>query len=276
MLCLIILPILSNWPIAALGLPKLKHSKTRNGAENNKSVHFVKELGNGRMSLSEQRLYRDGPQPEGCTVEHLKVDRSLNKAEAEGFDDCSTIPNDALDTSQPYFFRGLVDYSPDGIVVVDEAGRIVFANRTCESLLGYSEQELMGQTVDMLVPDAVRPNHAGYRATVTKSMTSRTMGRLTHLEARTSSGACIPVEIALTPLASDFGHFVVATIRDAARLNIEIKDRFGHPVVPREWFLVPLTTIDDAVSKIKDGTISKHRYSVDSAQLEPIEAELSS
>lgn len=45
-----------------------------------------------------------------------------------------------------------------------------------------------------------------------------------------------------------------------ARLDIEIKDRFGNPVTPREWFLVPLHVIDEAVEKIKDGTISKYSY----------------
>jgi T5orf172 domain len=52
-----------------------------------------------------------------------------------------------------------------------------------------------------------------------------------------------------------------------ARLDIEIKDRFGQPVVPREWFLVPLFVIDQAVEKIRDGTISSYRYDPKSASL---------
>ena len=52
-----------------------------------------------------------------------------------------------------------------------------------------------------------------------------------------------------------------------ARLNIEIKDRFGRPFVPREWFLVPLYAIDEAVAKIKDGTISNWTYDPQTAQL---------
>jgi len=55
----------------------------------------------------------------------------------------------------------------------------------------------------------------------------------------------------------------------AARLDIEIKDRFGNPVVPREWFLVPLFVIDEVVKKIKDGTISKYTYDTESASLLP-------
>ena len=54
---------------------------------------------------------------------------------------------------------------------------------------------------------------------------------------------------------------------DAARLEIEIRDRFGNPVVPREWFLVPLFAIDEAVEKIKDGSITDYEYDPSSAKL---------
>jgi len=60
---------------------------------------------------------------------------------------------------------------------------------------------------------------------------------------------------------------LIHRIFDAARLDIEIKDRFGHPVIPREWFLVPLFAIDEAVEKIKDGTITGHVYDPQSARL---------
>lgn len=60
---------------------------------------------------------------------------------------------------------------------------------------------------------------------------------------------------------------VIHRIFDPARLNIEIKDRFGHPVVPREWFLVPLCAIDDAVEKIKGGTIAHYIYDPNTARL---------
>lgn len=52
-----------------------------------------------------------------------------------------------------------------------------------------------------------------------------------------------------------------------AQLDIEIKDRFGHPVVPREWFLVPRFVIDEAVEKIRDGTITEYRYDPKEAAL---------
>ena len=54
---------------------------------------------------------------------------------------------------------------------------------------------------------------------------------------------------------------------ETARLDIEIIDRFGQPVVPREWFLVPLFAIDETVEKIKDGTIGSYEYDIENAKL---------
>jgi hypothetical protein len=60
---------------------------------------------------------------------------------------------------------------------------------------------------------------------------------------------------------------IIHRIFDHAKLEIEIKDRFGQPVVPREWFLVPLFVIDEVVAKITDGTIEEYDYSVQRAKL---------
>jgi T5orf172 domain len=60
---------------------------------------------------------------------------------------------------------------------------------------------------------------------------------------------------------------LIHRVFDPARLDIEIKDRFGNPVVPREWFLVPLFVIDEVVEKIKEGTISDFVYDPKSASL---------
>lgn len=60
---------------------------------------------------------------------------------------------------------------------------------------------------------------------------------------------------------------LIHRIFDSARLDIQIEDRFGRPVVPREWFLVPLFAIDDAVQKTKDGTITQFVYDPQQAKL---------
>lgn len=83
------------------------------------------------------------------------------------------------------------------------------------------------------------------------------------------------VEIAATYKLSNINRTklenLIHRIFDSARLNIEIKDRFGFPVVPREWFLVPLFVIDQAVERIKDGTITDYRYDPASASLKRID-----
>lgn len=60
---------------------------------------------------------------------------------------------------------------------------------------------------------------------------------------------------------------IIHRVFDAARLNIEIKDRFGNPVVPREWFLVPSFVIDEVVDRIKDASISNYVYDPHQARL---------
>lgn len=64
---------------------------------------------------------------------------------------------------------------------------------------------------------------------------------------------------------------IIHRVFDPARLDIEIKDRFGNPVVPREWFLVPVFVVDEAVERIKDGTITKYVYDPMTARLIKVE-----
>lgn len=63
---------------------------------------------------------------------------------------------------------------------------------------------------------------------------------------------------------------LIHRIFDPVRLNIEIKDRFGNPVVPREWYLVPLFVADEAVNRIKDGTITDCQYDPGTASLKRV------
>jgi hypothetical protein len=60
---------------------------------------------------------------------------------------------------------------------------------------------------------------------------------------------------------------LIPRVFDLARLDIEIMDRFGQPIIPREWFLVPLFVIDEVVARIRDGTLSSFRYDPKSASL---------
>lgn len=111
-------------------------------------------------------------------------------------------------------FRELLEAAPDAIIEVDRDGRILTLNAKTEQLFGYGREELLGETVDALVPDHVRANHAGYRAKYAAHPVTRPMGSGLALEGRRKNGSTFPVEISLSPVRSDNGFRVTAVIRD--------------------------------------------------------------
>ncbi len=114
-------------------------------------------------------------------------------------------------------FRALFAASPDGLVLVDSAGVIRLANPTVSQLLGYSNEELVGASVEMLVPDNIRPRHAAYRHAYEEAPRSRPMGgTATELVARRRDGSEVMVEIALSPLQPLGLPYTMASIRSVA------------------------------------------------------------
>ena len=111
-------------------------------------------------------------------------------------------------------FRSLFAAYPDALVVADTAGRIVLANPAAASLLGYAVDELVGASIDMLVPDGIRPRHAAYREAYSRAPRTRPMGTQMELVARRRDGSEVMVEIALSPLQDHGLPLVVAAIRD--------------------------------------------------------------
>ena len=110
-------------------------------------------------------------------------------------------------------FRSLFAAYPDGLIVADGEGRIVLANPAAAELLDYPAQDLVGLTVDALVPDAIRPRHASYRDAYLKAPRARPMGTQMELVARRRDGSEVMVEIALSPLQNHGLPYVVAAIR---------------------------------------------------------------
>lgn len=110
--------------------------------------------------------------------------------------------------------RSAVDAAPDGIVVVDEAGTMVFVNPMVEQLFEYGRDELVGRSVDVLLPEAVRGSHAARRARYVDHPLTRPMGTGLDLRGRRRSGAEFPVEISLSPVRSGGHTLVIAIVRD--------------------------------------------------------------
>jgi len=111
-------------------------------------------------------------------------------------------------------FRELIEGAPDGILQVDGTGTIILSNRTAETLFGYSPDELVGKSVDHLVPETHRAGHAEHRANFAEAGIARPMGMGLDLHARRKDGSEFPVEISLSPVKTEAGIQVVAVIRD--------------------------------------------------------------
>jgi PAS domain S-box-containing protein len=120
----------------------------------------------------------------------------------------------ALGIDEQSVFRSLHAAYPDALLIVDGAGTIVMTNEAAETLLGYTSFELVGMSVDELVPDAIRSRHASYRQAYAQSPRARPMGTQMDLVAKRKDGSEVMVEIALSPLQARGLPLVVAAIRD--------------------------------------------------------------
>ena len=109
----------------------------------------------------------------------------------------------------------LADALPDGIVVVDASGRILSASARLEEMTGYPADELVGRSVDLLVPAEMRGSHAAHRTRYMAHPGVRPMGAELNIVCERADGSTFPADIALSPMDIGGELFVVATVRDA-------------------------------------------------------------
>jgi len=119
-------------------------------------------------------------------------------------------------------FRGLLDAAPDAMVIVDREARIVLVNRQAQAMFGYGVDELLGQTIEILIPENLRAGHVRHRDQYLARPRTRPMGAGFDLVARRKDGSQFPVEISLSPLETPEGLLVSAAVRDVTgRKQIE-------------------------------------------------------
>jgi PAS domain S-box-containing protein len=119
-------------------------------------------------------------------------------------------------------FRILFESAPNGVLVVDANGTMLLANERLEKKFGYSRDELIGQPVEMLIPERIRTSHAIWRNAFNTAPTTRPMGAGLKLQGRRKDGSEFSIEVGLSPFATRSGRFVMATVVDISeRLSSE-------------------------------------------------------
>jgi PAS domain S-box-containing protein len=125
-------------------------------------------------------------------------------------------------------FRSVLDAAPDAIVIVDVDGRIVLVNAQTERLFGYARDRLVGQPVEILVPESLQGRHVGHRRDFLAAPRVRSMGEGLDLSGRRADGTEFPIAISLSPVETTEGALTIAAIRDvtyAKQAEKALRDR---------------------------------------------------
>jgi PAS domain S-box-containing protein len=162
----------------------------------------------------------------------------------------------------------LLETLPDAIVAVDRDGTIIQVNSQAEELFGYDRDELIGQKVEMLVPESYRRQHHHHRENFAQAPKTRRMKADLDLYGRRRNGSEFPVEISLSPVSTENGMFVLSAIRDISerkriaeelrRANEELHRRTAEQLGEYRSRLASIidSSEDAIIGKNLDGTIA--------------------
>jgi PAS domain S-box-containing protein len=134
-------------------------------------------------------------------------------------------------------FRKLLEAAPDAILEVNQEGRITLLNEAVERMFGYSHDELLGLSVDQLVPAAMRGGHGQHRTAYANRPKTRPMGTGLELQGQRKDGSLFPVEISLSPNWIEGSLHVIASVRDITERKT-VEDRIR---ALREQYTAELT-----------------------------------
>jgi len=145
-------------------------------------------------------------------------------------------------------FHMAAEAAPSGMIMADEQGRVILVNAHAEKLFGYSREELIGQPVDMLVPERFRTKHPGFRNAYMHQPSARPMGAGRDLFALRKDGSEVPVEIGLSPIKTPQGVMVLSAIVDISVRKQSERRRLAQYTVAS--LLAGSWTLEEASSAI--------------------------
>ncbi len=125
-------------------------------------------------------------------------------------------------------FRGLLEAAPDAIVIVDRKGEIILANARTEKLFGYTQEELLHHSVDMLLPERLRARHEAHRQEFFRDPRVHRMGSGLELYGLRKDGSEFPADISLAPIETEEGVLLSSAIRDITDLKLMENLRAGE------------------------------------------------
>jgi PAS domain S-box-containing protein len=128
----------------------------------------------------------------------------------------SDLPAKSLSTDSIRLFERLFEFLPDAVLVTDQTGSVVRTNVRAERMFGYERQELLGQPVELLIPDRLRNLHPRHRSDYAAQPRVRAMGAGLELSGRRKDGTEFPVDIMLSPVESAEGQLILAVVRDVS------------------------------------------------------------
>jgi len=135
----------------------------------------------------------------------------------------STVRDISADDSTEAYFRNVLESAPDAMVIIDHYGKIAIVNGRAEQMFGYTRDEMLGNEIELLLPDDVHDKHISHRAGFSRKPYLRPMGVGMDLRGKRKDGLLFPVEISLSPVTSATGSFVSSVIRDvSARKKLEM------------------------------------------------------
>ena len=143
-------------------------------------------------------------------------------------------PDQVLRVDTSGLFERLFEFSPDGVLVTDQTGSIVLANAETEHMFGYHRRELIGQLVEILIPEHLRSGHPQHRSEYAAQPYTRPMGAGLELYARRKDGSEFPVDIMLSAVNLDGKSFVLTVVRDVTRHKHSEHERGRQASIARE------------------------------------------